>query len=66
MEDDGIQEHAMQMLGRKNQSLHDIVVTLRIYHENVDEAVQPSSDEGPSQREILEGLISALEGSNDL
>jgi beta-catenin-like protein 1 len=51
----------MQMLGRKNQSLQDIVATLRIFHENVDDSVQPPPDEGPSQKEILEGLITALD-----
>ncbi|GLB33859.1 putative DUF1716-domain-containing protein [Lyophyllum shimeji] len=67
MEDDGIRTHALQMLDRKNQSLKDIVRTLRIFHENVDDAPDvPSttSDHSPSQKEILEGLISALDTSD--
>jgi beta-catenin-like protein 1 len=51
------------MLDRKNQSMQDILTTLRIYHDNVDE--EPSSlengEEMPSQKEILQGLILALE-----
>ncbi|KAF8076448.1 Catenin-beta-like protein [Lyophyllum atratum] len=67
MEDDGIRTHALQMLARKNQSLKDIVQTLRMYHENVDDAPEPSStdsDHAPSQKEILEGLIVALDTSD--
>lgn len=57
------------MLDRKNQSLQDIVKTLRIYHDSVDADQQnPStlegSDESPSQKEILQGLIAALETPN--
>lgn len=59
MEDDGIRSHLLQMLGRKNQSLKDIVKTLQIYHDNVGE--EDSTDtEAPSQKTILEGLINAL------
>ncbi|KAF5388033.1 hypothetical protein D9615_000453 [Tricholomella constricta] len=61
MEDDG-------MLGRKNQTLNDIVNTLRIFHKNVDDAPEvPSgsdSERAPSQKEILEGLIAALDTSD--
>lgn len=61
MEDDGIYGHTVQMLSRKNQSVQDIVTTLRIFHENVDDSSGRSSDEGPSQKVILEGLIDALD-----
>jgi len=48
----------LQMLDRKNQSLKDIVKTLRISHENADDEAK----EGElSQKIILEGLISALD-----
>ena len=49
------------MLSRKNQSVKDIVTTLRIFRDNLDDADDSSSDEGPSQRVILEGLIDALD-----
>ncbi|KAL0574666.1 hypothetical protein V5O48_007282 [Marasmius crinis-equi] len=58
MEDDGIRTHLLQMLGRKNQSLRDIVATLQIYQENVDEE---ESGDGPSQKIILQSLIEALD-----
>ncbi|KAF9268022.1 DUF1716-domain-containing protein [Marasmius fiardii PR-910] len=57
MEDDGIRTHLLQMMDRKNQSLHDIVETLKMYMENVDEE---ESGEGPSQKVILQSLIAAL------
>ena len=53
-----IRAHLLQMMGRKNQSLHDIVQTLRIYQENVDEG---ESADGPSQKIILQSLIEALD-----
>ncbi len=50
------------MLARRNQSLENIVETLRLYHDNVDnESGEPSEDQGPSRKEILEGLIGALD-----
>lgn len=56
------------MLDRKNQSLRDIIQTLRIYHSNVDDPVETAAsddpDRPPSQKEILEGLISALDVSD--
>lgn len=62
MEDDGVRYHVLQMLDRKNQSLQDIVKTLRIYHANVEEEPNATTEEGvPSQKEILQGLISALD-----
>ncbi|KAF9075754.1 DUF1716-domain-containing protein [Rhodocollybia butyracea] len=61
MEDDGIRSHLLQMLNRKNQSLQDIVKTLRIYHNNVNVGEELDSDDAPSQKDILQGLIGALE-----
>ncbi|KAG6902221.1 hypothetical protein C0995_002853 [Termitomyces sp. Mi166 len=66
MEDDGIRAHALQMLRRQNQSLKDIVQTLRIFHENVDDppdihSTDKDGDYSPSQKEILEALIAALD-----
>ncbi|KAJ4001132.1 Catenin-beta-like protein [Lentinula boryana] len=60
MEDDGIRSHLLQMLNRKNQSLKDMVQTLRIYHDNVGE--DPNAVDA-SQKEILRELIHALEPS---
>ncbi|PFH52768.1 hypothetical protein AMATHDRAFT_139367 [Amanita thiersii Skay4041] len=64
MEDDGIRAHGLRMLSRKNQTLGDIVQTLRIYHDNVDGTLESNiSDEqesGPSQKDILQNLILAL------
>ncbi|KAL0949510.1 hypothetical protein HGRIS_009562 [Hohenbuehelia grisea] len=65
MEDDGIRIHVERMLGRKNLSVRDIVNTLRIFYENVDEEPNADGNDGPerslSQKEILYGLISALD-----
>ncbi|KAJ4498699.1 Catenin-beta-like protein [Lentinula lateritia] len=62
MEDDGIQLHLSQMLSRKNQSLKDVVQTLRIYHDNVGEDSNNTDDaRSTSQKAILQGLILALE-----
>ncbi|KNZ81473.1 hypothetical protein J132_00439 [Termitomyces sp. J132] len=66
MEDDGIRAHALQMLRRQNQSLQDIVQTLRIFHENVDDrpdiySTDQNGDYSPSQKEILEALVAALD-----
>ncbi|KAF5390661.1 hypothetical protein D9757_002762 [Collybiopsis confluens] len=63
MEDDGICSHLLQMLGRKNQSLADIVKTLRIYRDNVGDDAEDNSSDSPSQKMILQGLIDALEPS---
>lgn len=58
----------MQMLDRKSKSLKDIVQTLQIYHDNVDEDEPGPSDatdhseRAPSQKEILQGLIIFLDG----
>ncbi|KAL1742588.1 Catenin-beta-like protein [Schizophyllum fasciatum] len=63
MEDDGIRAHVERMLARKSQSLRDVVDTLRVYRDNVDEedsAARGEGEGGLSQRDILEGLIGAL------
>ncbi|KAI0921129.1 hypothetical protein AcW2_006206 [Taiwanofungus camphoratus] len=63
MEDDGIRAHVQQMLNRRSKALQDIVSTLRMYYDNVDED-QLSGQEGVSSRkEILQNLIAFLEGS---
>lgn len=59
-----IRAHALQMLDRKSQSLHDIVQTLRIFHANVDDISQDGPQDAPSQKEILHGLIAALDTSD--
>ncbi|KAG6868515.1 hypothetical protein C0993_001616 [Termitomyces sp. T159_Od127] len=69
MEDDGIRAHALQMLRRQNQSIKNIVQTLRIFHENVEDPSEPpladeDRDYSPSQKDILEALITALDTSN--
>lgn len=61
-EDDGIRAHVKTMLGRRNKSFVDIVVTLKIYAANVDEPVTQEGDEELSMREILANLIAILEG----
>ncbi|OBZ70506.1 Beta-catenin-like protein 1 [Grifola frondosa] len=65
MEDDGIRSHVQKLLDRKSQSLEDIVKTLKIYYNSIDEE-EPSNqdnnaDRSLSQREILQNLISFLE-----
>ncbi|TCD69674.1 hypothetical protein EIP91_006691 [Steccherinum ochraceum] len=63
MEDDGIRTHIQRMLDRRNKSLKDIVRTLQIYHDNVDDAPQVDGDSPQlSQREILQNLIAFLNG----
>ncbi|KAG8891004.1 hypothetical protein FRB98_000013 [Tulasnella sp. 332] len=75
MEDDGVRSHVQTMMGRKGKTLKDIVAVLKEYHENITEDVPQDPrledamvvDEGvvvpvaPSQRDILEGLMSFLE-----
>ncbi|KAJ7498873.1 Catenin-beta-like protein [Mycena latifolia] len=69
MEDDGIRAHLLQMLDRKSLSMQDIIQTLRMFYDNVDDAPEPppatggSEDRAPSQKEILAGLIAALDPS---
>ena len=51
------------MLNRRNRSLKDIIGTLQIYHDNVDEDDAAAPDDGsPSRKEILRNLIAFLEG----
>lgn len=45
---------------RKSLGLEDIVRTLRIYHDNVDEDENPPEG-AASQKEVLQGLIQALD-----
>ncbi|KJA30234.1 hypothetical protein HYPSUDRAFT_61084 [Hypholoma sublateritium FD-334 SS-4] len=61
MEDDGIRGHACRMLSRGSQSMQDIVQTLRIYHEHVDIDDDNESQPAVSQKDILQGLIVALD-----
>jgi len=59
-----IHGHALKMLGRKNQSLADIVKTLRIYHDNINDVsgtVADMRDSAPPLKEILQNLINALD-----
>lgn len=57
-----ILSHIKQMLGRKNRSLQDLVKTLRIYHDNVDEP-EPTDESTLSQKDILQNLMAFLSGS---
>ncbi|TBU32778.1 Catenin-beta-like protein [Dichomitus squalens] len=61
MEDDGVREHVRKLLDRKNQSFKDIVKTLEIYHDNVDEDDAANTGDAPSQREILRNLMAFLD-----
>ncbi|KAJ7129617.1 DUF1716-domain-containing protein [Mycena epipterygia] len=69
MEDDGIRGHLLQMLDRKSLSMQDVIQTLRIFYENVDDEPEPppatsgTEERAPSQKEILAGLIAALDPS---
>jgi len=47
------------MLSRKSQSLSNIVDTLRIYYDNIDEP--EDTTQVPSQKDILAGLIASLD-----
>ncbi|KAM5540507.1 hypothetical protein V8D89_005965 [Ganoderma adspersum] len=61
MEDDGVREHVRKLLDRKNQSFKDVVMTLQIYHDNVDDDNTGDPGAEPSQREILHNLIAFLD-----
>ncbi|PSR77278.1 hypothetical protein PHLCEN_2v7971 [Hermanssonia centrifuga] len=61
MEDDGIRTHIQQMLRRKDKSLKDIVKTLEVYRDNVDEDGAAAADGETSQKEILQNLILFLD-----
>lgn len=55
-----IRTHLLQMLNRKNQGLDDIVSSLKQYRDNLDDNSEAGLPQGPSQKEILQGLIGAL------
>lgn len=57
-----ILSHIKQMLSRRNMSLQDLVKTLRIYRDNVDEQ-EPTDESAPSQKDILQNLMAFLSGS---
>ncbi|KAF8913939.1 Catenin-beta-like protein [Gymnopilus junonius] len=63
MEDDGIRSHASRMLDRRGHSLKDIVQTLQQYHEHVGDD-SPETEATVSQKEILLGLILALDSTS--
>jgi beta-catenin-like protein 1 len=50
------------MLSRKNKSLQDLMKTLQVYHDNVDEP-EPTDELTLSRRDILQNLIAFLSGS---
>jgi beta-catenin-like protein 1 len=56
------------MLSRKSQSLKDVIRTLRTFHDNIDVVADVSKTDDPhqvpSQKEVLEGLIAALDTSD--
>jgi len=64
MEDDGIRTHALRMLDRRNQSLQDILRTLQLTFEHVDEE-GVTADNSMTHKDILQGLISALGATHD-
>lgn len=49
------------MLARRDKSLKDIVKTLQIYHDNVDEDDTAAESGSLSQKEILSNLIVFLD-----
>ena len=53
--------HIQKLLDRKNQSFKDVVKTLQIFYDNVDEDEAANPDDAPSQREILRNLIAFLD-----
>ena len=59
-----IRTHALRMLDRRNQSLQDILRTLRLTFEHVDDE-GVTSDNSMSHKDILQGLISALGATNE-
>ena len=52
------------MLDRRNQSLQDILRTLRLTFDHVDDE-GVTADNSMSHREILQGLISALGATHE-
>ena len=59
-----IRTHALRMLDRKNQSLQDILQTLRLTFDHVDDE-GVTVDNSMSHRDILQGLISALGATHE-
>lgn len=56
--------HIKQMMDRRDQSLLDIVKTLQVYHDNVEEEDVTMSEDSPvSQKDILQHLMEFLRGS---
>lgn len=55
-----IRSHIQQMLGRRNKSLKDIVRTLQIFYNNVNDVPEADGDGQLSQRDILKNLMSFL------
>jgi beta-catenin-like protein 1 len=55
-----IRAHGLQMLNRRDRSFLDVIATLRIFRDNIDEGELNQAD-GISQREILQHLIAFLE-----
>jgi beta-catenin-like protein 1 len=55
-----IRDHVRQMLNRRNKSFQDVVSTLRVFRDNIDEGELNNAD-GISQRGILQHLITFLE-----
>lgn len=56
-----IQMHMKRMLDRRNKSLKDIVKTLQIFHDNVEESSGDADTRQMSQKEILQNLMNFLE-----
>jgi beta-catenin-like protein 1 len=54
-----IRTHVIQMLSRKDQGLKDIVHTLQIYHNNMEEPGSRETDP-LTQKDILGELIKSL------
>ena len=59
-----IRTHALRMLDRRNQSLQDILRTLRLAFEHVDDE-GVTADNLMSHKDILQGLISALDATHE-
>ena len=57
-----ILSHVKQMLGRKDKSLQDLVKSLQVYRDNVDDP-GPADGSSLSQKDILENLMVFLSGS---
>ena len=49
------------MLSRRDKSLKDVVKTLEVYRDNVDEDDAAREPDQPSQKEILQHLIDFLD-----